>query len=156
MASTEQKQQKKPHYSWHLRRQVAIEYLDGDKTLQELSAAYGIPHQSISRWSRDYASDRDKRTLRILGDMTPEEQKHYDVLKQQNELLKKQLESLRSDQKLKKENDELKKELEFAQMKAKAMEIIIDLAKEEYGIDITKNSGARQSAKSNKTTHRQR
>ena len=155
MASTEQKPQKKPHYSWYLRRQMAVEYLDGGKTLQELSAAYGIPHQSISRWSRDYANDLSKRH-RILSDMTPEEQKHYDVLKQQNELLKQQLESVQSDQQLKKENEELKKELEFAQMKAKAMEIIMDLAKEEYGIDLTKNSGARQSVKSNKTTRRQK
>ena len=66
------------------------------------------------------------------------------------------MESIQSDQQLKKANEDLKKDLEFAQMKTIAMEILIDLAKEEYGIDITKNSGARQSAKSNKTTRRQK
>ena len=59
--------------------------------------------------------------------MTTEEQKVYDGLKAQNEALK--------------------KELEFAQMKAKAMEIMIDLAKTELGIDIRKNSGAKQQDK---------
>ena len=59
--------------------------------------------------------------------MTTEEQKVYDALKAQNEALK--------------------KELEFVQMKAKAMEIMIDLAKTELGIDIRKNSGAKQQDK---------
>ena len=68
--------------------------------------------------------------------MTNEEQKAYDALKQQNEALK--------------------KDLEFAQMKTRAMEIMIDMAKEEYGIDVRKNSGARQPAKSKKTTRRQK
>lgn len=122
--------------SWFLRRQVALEYLEGNKTLRELSAAYGIPNQSISRWAKDYAGDLSKRKGCILSDMTDEEQKQYEVLKQQNETLK--------------------KELEFAQMKAKAMEIIIDLAKEEYGIDLRKNSGARQPVKSGKTTRKQK
>ena len=156
MESTEEKRQKKPRYSWHLRRQVVIDYVEGDRTLQELSDIYGIPQQTISRWSRDYVRDLSKRKSRILGVMTPEEQKKYEVLRQENELLRKELESIETDQALKEENEALKKELEFAQMKAKAMGVIIDLAKEEYGIDLTKNSGARQSAKSNKTTRRQK
>lgn len=156
MEVTGSRPQKKPHYSWHLRRQIAIEYLEGNKTLQELSVIYAIPHQSISRWSRNYADDLSKRKGRILGGMTPEEQKNYEVLRQQNELLRRELEAVQTDQALKTENEVLKKDLEFAQMKAKAMEIIIDLAKEEYGIDLTKNSGARQSAKLNRTTRRQK
>jgi cell shape-determining protein MreC len=156
MASTEQKTKKQlPMYSWFLKRQIAIEYLQGGKTLEELSKVYSIPHQSISRWSSNYSKDLDKRKDRILGDMTPEEQKHYEVLRQQNELLKKELASMQLDQDLKKENEALKKELGFAQMKAKAMEVIIDLAKEEYGIDLTKNSGAKQPVKLKKTTRRQ-
>ena len=158
MASTEQKATKhQPRYSWFLRRQVAIDYLNGGKTLRELSEAYNIPQQTISRWSMDYASDLKKRKSRILGvDMTPEEQKHYEVLRQENELLKQQLSSVQCDSILKKENEELKNKLEFAQMKAVAMETIIDLAKEELGIDLTKNSGAKQPVKSNKTTRRQK
>lgn len=136
MATNESEKQKKPHYSWFLRRQVALEYLEGNKTLQQLSEAYGIPHQSISRWARDYAKDLSKKKDRILIDMTNEEQKQYEALKQQSEALK--------------------KELEFAQMKTKAMEIIMDLAKEEYGIDLRKNSGAKQPVNSKKTTRRQK
>jgi transposase-like protein len=157
MEKAEQKErQKRPHHSWFLRRQVALEYLKGGKTVQQLSDTYGIPHQSISRWSRDYANDLNKRKERILSAMTTEDQQHLEVLRQQNELLKQQLDSVQTDQELKKENEALKKELEFAQMKARAMEVIMDLAREEYGIDLRKNSGARQPVKSKKTTPRQR
>jgi transposase-like protein len=156
MATIEQRTKKSPPYSWYLRRQVATEYLAGGKTLIELSEAYGIPHQSISRWSRDYCDDQKRRKDRILSiDMNDEDQKHYEVLKQENELLKKQLASVQSQQ-LQKENEALKKQLDFSQMKALAMETIIDLAKEEYGIDLRKNFGARQPVKSGKTTRKQK
>ena len=149
-------EKKQPSYSWYLKRQIAIEYLNGNKTLSELSISYDVPHQSISRWSKDYAADQKKRTGRILSaDMNAEDQKHYEVLKQENELLKKQLASVQQ-QHLQEENAVLKKELEFSQMKALAMETIIDLAKEEYGIDLRKNSGARQPVRSGKTTRKQK
>ena len=149
-------EKKQPSYSWYLKRQIAIEYLNGNKTLSELSISYDVPHQSISRWSKDYAADQKKRKGRILSaDMNAEDQKHYEVLKQENELLKKQLASVQQ-QHLQEENAVLKKELEFSQMKALAMETIIDLAKEEYGIDLRKNSGARQPVRSGKTTRKQK
>jgi transposase-like protein len=149
-------EKKQPSYSWYLKRQIASEYLNGNKTLAELSVAYGVPHQSISRWSKEYAADQKKRKGRILSaDMNAEDQKHYEVLKQENELLKKQLASVQQ-QHLQEENAVLKKELEFSQMKALAMETIIDLAKEEYGIDLRKNSGAKQPVRSGKTTRKQK
>lgn len=141
--------------SWFFKRQVAIEYVTGTKTLQELSLEYGVPHQTISRWGKSYASDLRKAKGRNFNDMTPEEQKYYEELKHQNEQLKKELASIQTDQRLKEENEALKKDLEFAQMKTKAMEIIIDLAKEEYGIDLRKNSGAKQPESSRRTTRRQ-
>src|SRR5438105_15463588 len=124
MASTEQKGPPKKRCSWYLRRQVALEYLNGGKTLMELSAIYRIPNQSISRWVQDYRRDLEKSTSRILVDMTAEEQKQYDLLVQQNAMLKKQLDSLQPDQQLQRENEVLKNDLEFARMKTKAMEII--------------------------------
>lgn len=123
--------------SWLLRRQVVKEYLGGSKTLRELSAQYNIPNQTICDWIKSYEQDMGRGSeVGTFSVMTNEEQKAYEALK--------------------KENEELRKKLEFAQMKGVAMETIIDLAKEEYGIDLRKNSGARQSAKSSKTTRRQK
>lgn len=156
MAKTEQNPScKRPRYSWFLRRQVALEYLESTKTLGELSIAYGVPAQTICRWVHSYSSDLQKRKVYNFNAMTAEEQKQYNTLKQENERLRQMLEA-GQDEALKQQNASLKKELEFAQMKAKAMETIIDLAKEELGIDLRKNSGARQPVKLKKTTLRQK
>lgn len=56
--------------------------------------------------------------------MTQEEQKEFETLKKQNEALK--------------------KKLEYEQLKTFALETMIDLAKSELGIDLRKNSGAKQ------------
>ena len=153
MVKTEQKPSKKqPKYSWFLKRQISIEYLEGKKTLMELGTHYCIPHQTISLWARNYANDRKSKKGHIFSIMTNEDEKSYALLKLENERLKSELAAIQTDKNLKDENESLKKDLEFAQMKAKAMEIIVDLAKEEYGIDLTKNSGAKQPVKSKKTT----
>ena len=123
-------------YSWSLKRQVILEYRDGGYTQPELAAKYGVTTKIINHWIYRYGSQVGQREKVIFSPMTAEEQKQYDALKQEHEALK--------------------KELEFAQMKARAMEIMMDLAKEEYGIDLRKNSGAKQQAKSKKTTHRQK
>jgi transposase-like protein len=156
MADKEQKR-RGPYqrHSRFIRLQVAKQYHEGTRTLRELSEEYGIANQSISRWVKSYRNDQLKRMDCILSiDMTAEEQKNYEELRQQNELLKQQL--THSGQELKDENEVLRKELEQARMQAKAMEAIIDLASSELGIDLRKNSGARQPARSDKATRRQK
>lgn len=114
-------------YSWSFKRQVIMEFKEGKMTGTALAAKYGVRNQRIFEWVRAYSRDVERRKIKPLPPMTTEEQKVHDALKAQNEALK--------------------KELEFAQMKAKAMEIMIDLAKTELGIDIRKNSGAKQQDK---------
>jgi transposase-like protein len=117
-------------YSWSLKRQVILEHRTGLYTQAELGARYGVTEKVVNHWISRYGSEVGQREISNFSPMTNEEQKAYDVLKQQVEALK--------------------KDLEFAQMKARAMEIMMELAKEEYGIDIRKNSGAKQPVKSKK------
>ena len=44
---------------------------------------------------------------------------------------------------LKKQNEELKKKLEYADMKATALEIMIDVAEKQLGVDIKKKPGTK-------------
>lgn len=127
---------KNQRYSWAFKRQVIADCLEGGNSQAAASVKYGVSDRLVSNWVKGYVSDLNSKKMHTFKSMTTEEQKQYEALKQQNEALK--------------------KELEFAQMKARAMEIMIDLAKEEYGIDVTKNSGARQPASFGKTTRRQK
>jgi transposase-like protein len=114
-------------YSDSFRSKVAREYLEGHFTSRQLGIKYGIQYQRVTDWANQYLANIDKKKLTVLSPMTSEEQREYEALKKQVEALE--------------------KKLEYAQMKAKAFEIMIDLAKEELGIDLRKNSGAKQPGK---------
>jgi hypothetical protein len=118
---------RKSKYDISFMRKVAMEYLNGDLSLYQLEAQYNASRQSILRWSKQFSSELsvEKNETNIL--VTTQEQKEFGAIKKQNE--------------------ELKKKLEYEQMKNFALETMVDLAKSELGIDLRKNSGAKQPKK---------
>lgn len=113
-------------YDSALRRKVAMEYINGDQSLHQLSRIYNIPNQNISRWVKEYSGELAEEEPKVIS-MTTEEEKDFEALKKQNEALK--------------------KKLDYEQMRNFALETMIDLAKTELGIDLRKNSGAKQPKK---------
>lgn len=140
-------------HSWFIKRQVILEFREGGKTMLELSNIYGIPHQTICDWNKKFGNDIGQKNT-YLNPMTPEEQKEYDQLKEENERLKQAIKAS-TNVDLEQQNIALKKDLEYARLKALAMETLVDLAKTELGIDLRKNSGARQPVRSGTTTPKQ-
>jgi transposase-like protein len=125
---------KNAHYRWSFKRKVIMEYLKKGKGTTDLSSQYGVSPRLINIWVNKYVGDFHGPKVFNFKGMTEEERQNYERLKLQNEALQ--------------------KELEFTQMKVKAMEILIDLAKTELGVDVRKNFGAKQSAKPKNNTHR--
>ena len=111
-----------PKHDIVFKRKVAREYLEGDLSTTQLGNKYNIRHQDVSRWSKQFSSELAEDIINCS--MTEQEQKTM-------EALQKQL-------------DTLKKKLEYEQMKNFALETMVDLAKSELGIDLRKNSGAKQ------------
>jgi transposase-like protein len=105
-------------------RHVALSYIEGDQSLNQLSERFGVPNQTISRWALRFSSELAQKDEVIISPMTEQEQKDVATLEKQIEALK--------------------KKLEYEQMKNFALETLADLAKTELGIDIRKNSGAKQ------------
>jgi predicted DNA-binding protein YlxM (UPF0122 family) len=103
-------------------RHLVKEYIEGDLSLYQLEKKYQVAYQNISRWAKKFSGELASET--IVLPMTDQEQKELDLLKKQNELLT--------------------KNLKHEQMKNFALEVMIDLAKEQFGIDLRKNSGAKQ------------
>jgi transposase len=103
-----------------------MDYVTGDRSIHQLSRIYNIPNQNISRWVKEYSSELVEEESKITP-MTAEEQKDFEALKKQNEALK--------------------KKLDYEHMRNFALETMIDLAKTELGIDLRKNSGAKQPKK---------
>jgi len=112
---------RKPKYEVALKRRVASEYIHGDRSTTELGEFFNVPHQSVSRWAKQFSSELPhSKNIAV----TDQEQKEMAELQNQLKLLK--------------------EKLEYEQMKNFALETLVDLAKEELGIDLRKNSGAKQ------------
>jgi len=113
-------------YDTNFRRKVAREYLEGDRTAVQLAEQYGIKQHNVTDWVRKFSSDLAVQQ-EVIPIMTPEEQKELEALKRQLAAVKEQL--------------------DYEQMKNFALETMIDLAKDELGVDLRKNSGAKQPKK---------
>jgi transposase len=111
-----------PKHDISLARKVVMDYIHGDQNHRQLAQKYNVTNQHVSRWVKQFSSELAENIN--IPPMTEQEQKDFELLKKQNEALK--------------------KKLEYEQMKNFALETMVDLAKSELGIDLKKNSGAKQ------------
>jgi len=109
-------------YDVAFRRKVALHYLQGNESLNQVASRYGIVHQYVFKWSKEFSSELVVDTTTEI--MTEQEQQELEALK--------------------KLNKQLKEKLEYEQMRTFALETMIDLAKEKLGVDVRKNFGAKQ------------
>ncbi len=109
-------------YDSAFRRMVALHYLQGEESLNQVAAHYGIINQYVHKWSKEFSCELVEDTTTEV--MTEQEQKELEALKKQNK--------------------QLKDKLEYEQMRTFALETMIDLAKEKLGVDVRKNFGAKQ------------
>jgi transposase-like protein len=112
-------------YDLAFKRKIAMLHRESGDTVQMIARQYGIRHQDVSRWGRQFSSELAEEP--IILSMTEQEQKDMNALVKQMEALK--------------------KKLEFEQMRTFALETMLDLAKTELGIDVRKNFGAKQPKK---------
>ena len=116
---------KRKHFSNLQKRTVAAAVEQGRMSIKEAQCAYGVKsHKTIREWLLQYK--REKVELCIVTEP----------------VMQKKTKPISAAQ-----AEALKKALEEAEMKIKALNILIDVAEEQLKIDIRKKSGARQSSK---------
>jgi transposase len=109
-------------YTKAFKLEVARRYVTSDLSLTQVGKIFNVSHQNVSTWAQEFSSELSAEI--IIAPMTEEEQKDMDALRRQIEALK--------------------KKAEYDSMKIFALETMVDLAKSELGIDLRKNSGAKQ------------
>jgi len=124
-------------FSEDARRKIVMEVLSGTLTKEHARHVYGIKSKSaILEWMRIFAGlERrvPKDPLPILRNMSGKEE---------------------SNSELKARIRQLEEELKLSRLKGRAYQIMVDIAREEYGLDLEKKSGAKQfkdSEKKNRT-----
>ena len=127
---------KRGRISKAFKREVAIEYIQGGGTMQEIALKYNLPNlQTVSNWVRCYLTPEEIQNKRLS--LPQEPQKDTSMPEKQDTSKDSMISAL--EQRI----QDLEKLLKHSQLKCKALDTLIDIA-EEQGIQIRKKSGAKQ------------
>ena len=127
---------KRGRISKAFKREVAIEYIQGSGTMQEIALKYNLPNlQTVSNWVRCYLTPEEIQNKRLS--LPQETQKDTSMPEKQDTSKDSMISAL--EQRI----QDLEKLLKHSQLKCKALDTLIDIA-EEQGIQIRKKSGAKQ------------
>ena len=127
---------KRGRISKAFKREVAIEYIQGGGTMQEIALKYNLPNlQTVSNWVRCYLTPEEIQNKRLS--LPQETQKDTSMPEKQDTSKDSMISAL--EQRI----QDLEKLLKHSQLKCKALDTRIDIA-EEQGIQIRKKSGAKQ------------
>jgi transposase-like protein len=120
-------------YNEALKRRVVAEVLSGSITKEEARLRYGIGGNStILDWMRKFAGVK----MRSAGvDPVP---------------ILKAMKAEDSKEELKDKINQLEAKLKYAELKGRAYQVMVEIAKEQYNLDLEKKSGAKQSKSSKK------
>lgn len=124
-------------YNEAFMRRVVAEVLSGSITKEEARIRYGIGGNStILDWMRKFADIKMRSAgvdpLPILQTMSRDESK----------------------EELKDKIKQLEAKLEYAELKGRSYQIMVEIAKEQYNIDLEKKSGAKLSKNSKKNNQK--
>jgi len=121
------------HFSEDSRRRIVSEVLSGTISKERARQIYGIKSKSaILEWMRVFAGlsrNADINPIPLLKNMADEKEEVSE---------------------LKAQIRQLEEELKITRLKGKAYQIMVELAKQDYGLDLEKKSGAKQSQDSKK------
>ncbi|PZX51370.1 hypothetical protein [Algoriphagus chordae] len=120
-------------FSESSRRKIVIDVVSGTMSKEQARRVYGIKSKSaILEWMRIFAGlprNAVVDPVPLLKDMSEEK------------------DDIRA---LKSRIKQLEDELNLSRLKGKAYQIMVDIAKEDYGLDLEKKPGAKQSPDSKK------
>jgi len=126
---------KRKKYAESFKRQVVLEVLNGRVTKEEARLRYNIGGKSlILEWMRVYAGHKQREfgfdPVALLQDMKEDKEK------------------IALEQKIR----QLEAELEYAKLKGRAYQVMVEIAKRDYNLDLEKKPGAKRSQSSRRKT----
>jgi transposase-like protein len=111
------------HYTDKFKQDVIQKVLDGKMSREEVQRKYSIKgHSSVTRWM-------NKNDVSILSSM---------------KTIPSNIEPVKSLQELQAENRRLRQELDFELLRVRALNVMIDIAEDQFKIPIRKKPGAKQ------------
>jgi transposase-like protein len=101
--------------------EIVAEYLIGETSTRKLAMKYGYGHSTISRWVMAHQRQTKQQPLRYSKAVLESEQEKLSTV------------------------EELQEALRLSRLKVELLEAMIDISDEQFGTEIRKKAGARQS-----------
>ena len=132
------KKERKParHFDEQFRLSVLKEYYESGASCYQIAHKYGITNSNINAWEQKYMN----KCVSLPSDILELEKQVFMAKKAKEESCP----QMSEEDKLRDEISRLRKALEYSELRNEALNEVLKIGKEQYGIDLLKKAGAKQ------------
>ena len=125
------------HFDDQFRLSVLKDYYESGASYSQISRKYDVSSGNVIAWERKYRN----KCVPLPADIQ-ELEKQVFMAKKSKEARVPQVKS--EEDKLREENARLRKALEYSELRNEALNEVLKIGREQYGIDLLKKAGAKQ------------
>lgn len=125
------------HFDDQFRLSVLKDYYESGASYSQISRKYDVSSGNVIAWERKYMN----KCVPLPADIQ-ELEKQVFMAKKSKETRVPQVKS--EEDKLREENARLRKALEYSELRNEALNEVLKIGREQYGIDLLKKAGAKQ------------
>ena len=125
------------HFDDQFRLSVLKDYYESGASYSQISRKYDVSSGNVIAWERKYMN----KCVPLPADIQ-ELEKQVFMAKKSKEARVPQVKS--EEDKLREENARLRKALEYSELRNEALNEVLKIGREQYGIDLLKKAGAKQ------------
>ena len=125
------------HFDDQFRWSVLQDYYESGASYSQISRKYDVSSGNVIAWERKYMN----KCVPLPADIQ-ELEKQVFMAKKSKEARVPQVKS--EEDKLREENARLRKALEYSELRNEALNEVLKIGREQYGIDLLKKAGAKQ------------
>ena len=125
------------HFDDQFRLSVLKDYYESGASYSQISRKYDLSSGNVIAWERKYMN----KCVPLPADIQ-ELEKQVFMAKKSKEARVPQVKS--EEDKLREENARLRKALEYSELRNEALNEVLKIGREQYGIDLLKKAGAKQ------------
>ena len=129
---------KRQRYSMDFKFQLLKEYYESGSSAYSLSKKHGVDDATFLRWIKCFES----KALSLPEELNELENQVY-MARKKSQTDQPSLEMTELDR-LRDENLRLRKALSYSELRNKALQEVLKIGREQYGIDLLKKAGAKQ------------
>ena len=129
---------KRQQFSMDFKLQLLKEYYESGSSMYKISKKHGVDDVTFYRWVRSFES----KGLSLPSELSELENQVY--MARKKSIDEKPSSEMTELERLRDENQRLRKALSYSELRNEALNEVLKIGREQYGIDLLKKAGAKQ------------